>query len=98
MDEFGLHVATQLGWPNGQNVNMYLVQAINQIAHEKGQAPRTPDVIKSAPPAELTKRIERGRAAYEQIMLTPAPEALTAFRARSATSPTSTARFGPAPA
>lgn len=80
MDEFGLQVATQLGWPKGQNINMCLIQAINQIADEKGDSRRTPDVIPWAPPADLTMRIERGRATYEEIMLRPARDGLTAFR------------------
>ena len=80
MDEFGLHVATQLGWPKGQNINMCLIQAINQIADEKGHSRRTPHVIPWAPPADLTTRIERGQASYEEIMLGPAPEGLTTFR------------------
>jgi 4-carboxymuconolactone decarboxylase len=80
MDEFGLHVATQLGWPKGQNVNRYLIEAIAQIAEERGEEQRGPDVNRWADPAEMADRIERGRAAYEEIMLRPAPAAATTFR------------------
>ena len=80
MDEFGLHVATQLGWPKGQNVNRSLIETITQIASERGEERRGPEVHRWADPAELADRIERGRAAYEEIMLTPAPAAATSFR------------------
>jgi 4-carboxymuconolactone decarboxylase len=80
MDEFGLHVATQLGWPKGQNVNRSLIEIIAQIAEERRQASRGPDVNRWADPAELADRVERGRAAYEEIMLRPAPVTATTFR------------------
>ena len=36
VDEFGLHVATQLGWPKGQNINMYLIDADRQGRRRPG--------------------------------------------------------------
>ncbi len=80
MDEFGLHVATQLGWPRGQNINMYIIQAIAQMAKDNGEPARTPVVVPWADPSDLDGRIERGRLAYEEIMLTAAPPAETTFR------------------
>ena len=73
MDEFGLHVATQLGWPRGQNINMCIIQAVAQMAKDTGEPARTPVVVPWADPSDLDGRIERGRLAYEEIMLTAAP-------------------------
>jgi 4-carboxymuconolactone decarboxylase len=80
VDEFGLHVAAQLGWPRGQSVNLYLIEAIARIAKERGEKPGRPNVAPWADPTDLATRVARGRAAYEDIMLTPAPPATTAFR------------------
>jgi 4-carboxymuconolactone decarboxylase len=80
MDEFGLHVATQLGWPRGQNINMYIIQAEAQMAKDRAEPPRTPAVIPWTDPCDLEERVERGQAAYEAIMLSPPPAASTTFR------------------
>jgi 4-carboxymuconolactone decarboxylase len=80
MDEFGLHVATQLGWPRGQNINMYIIQAEAQMAKDRDEPPHTPAVIPWADPCDLVARVARGRGAYEDIMLSPPPEASTTFR------------------
>jgi 4-carboxymuconolactone decarboxylase len=80
IDEFNLHVATQLGWPRGQVVNMHVIEATKRIASERGEPERVPQVLPWADPATLAERVARGRAAYEEIMLAPAPEATTVFR------------------
>jgi 4-carboxymuconolactone decarboxylase len=80
VDEFGLHVATQLGWPKGQNINMYLIDSIARMAKERGEEPLRPNVAPWADPTDLATRVARGRDAFEEIMLTPAPPATTTFR------------------
>ena len=80
VDEFGLHVATQLGWPKGQNVNMYILQATAQLAEERGEDAVLPNVTPWADPADLAERVHRGRTAFEEIMLTVPPAGVTTFR------------------
>jgi 4-carboxymuconolactone decarboxylase len=81
VDEFGLHVATQLGWPKGQNVNMYLLESTARIANERGEETSLPNVTPWADPTDLATRVERGRTAFREIMLTEPPPATTTFRA-----------------
>jgi 4-carboxymuconolactone decarboxylase len=80
VDEFGLHVATQLGWPKGQNINMYILDSMAKLADERGEVRVLPNVAPWADPTDLATRVERGREAFEDIMLTPAPAAATTFR------------------
>jgi 4-carboxymuconolactone decarboxylase len=80
VDEFGLHVATQLGWPKGQNINMYILDSTAKLAEKRGEERMLPNVAPWADPTDLATRVERGRAAFEEIMLTTAPPATTTFR------------------
>ncbi len=80
VDEFGLHVATQLGWPKGQNVNMFLLESTARIADDRGEQTRLPNVTPWTDPTDLATRVERGRAAFSEIMLTEPPPAVTTFR------------------
>ncbi|MBV8951848.1 MAG: carboxymuconolactone decarboxylase family protein [Actinobacteria bacterium] len=80
VDEFGLHVATQLGWPKGQNVNMYLLESTARVANERNEPTPTPNLTPWADPTDLATRVARGRAAFREVMLAEPPPATTTFR------------------
>jgi 4-carboxymuconolactone decarboxylase len=80
VQEFNLHVATQLGWPAGQVVDQYIGEAWARIAPERGEPPVDPEFPRWADPTPAEERRRRGREAYERIMLAPPPEAETVFR------------------
>ncbi len=80
LDEFNLHFATQMGWPKGQHVNMYVLEAAARVAQERGEEHRPPAIVPWSDPADFTARVERGHAVYQDVMLEPAPAVDTSFR------------------
>jgi 4-carboxymuconolactone decarboxylase len=80
VQEFNLHLATQLGWPRGQVVDQYISEAWARIAPERGEEPVDAEFPRWTEPTSGTERRRRGREAYEEIMLAPPPEAQTIFR------------------
>jgi 4-carboxymuconolactone decarboxylase len=80
IQEFNLHLATQLGWPRGQVVDQYISEAWARIAPERGEEPVDAEFPRWTEPTSGTERRRRGREAYEEIMLAPPPEAQTIFR------------------
>jgi len=80
IQEFNLHLATQLGWPAGQVVDQYISEAWARIAPERGEQPVDAVFPRWAEPTPDAERRRCGREAYEQIMLAPPPEAETIFR------------------
>jgi len=80
IQEFNLHLATQLGWPRGQVVDQYISEAWARIAPERGEEPVDAEFPRWTEPTSDTERRRRGREAYEEIMLAPPPEAQTIFR------------------
>jgi 4-carboxymuconolactone decarboxylase len=80
IQEFNLHLATQLGWPSGQVVDQYISEAWARIAPERGEEPVDAEFPRWTEPTSGTERRRRGREAYEEIMLAPPPEAQTIFR------------------
>ncbi len=80
VQEFNLHLATQLGWPTGQVVDQYISDAWSRIAAERNLAPVDAEFARWTEPTSGPERRQRGREAYEAIMLAPPPEATTTFR------------------
>jgi 4-carboxymuconolactone decarboxylase len=80
IQEFNLHLATQLGWPRGQVVDQYISEAWARISPERGDEPVDAEFPRWTEPTSGTERRRRGREAYEEIMLAPPPEAQTIFR------------------
>ena len=80
LDEFNLHFATQLGWPKGQNVNMYIIEAAARVASERGDPERKPSIVLWDEPTDPEARYRRGRVAFEDIMRTPSRDQETPFR------------------
>jgi 4-carboxymuconolactone decarboxylase len=80
VQEFNLHFATQMGWPRGQVVDQYVTEAAIRLAKERGEEPVDPEFPRWTEPTPDAERRQRGIAAYEAIMLAPAPEATTVFR------------------
>lgn len=80
IDEFTLFYATLTGWPKGNAINEALILAQQRLEEEKGIKNAYPDIVPWHEPAAAEIRRARGKAAYEEIMLRPAPAGNTAFR------------------
>ncbi|API59939.1 hypothetical protein BSL82_11975 [Tardibacter chloracetimidivorans] len=80
VDEFNLFYATLTGWPKGNAINEALILAQQRIEKEKGIKYTFPKIVPWHEPAAAEIRRARGKRAYEEIMLRPAPVGNTAFR------------------
>jgi 4-carboxymuconolactone decarboxylase len=80
MQEFNLHYATQMGWPKAQIIDQTIGTAVARIAQERGTELPQVEIVRWTDPGDEAERRARGRAAYEDIMLAPAPEPETVFR------------------
>ncbi len=80
LDEFTLFYATMTGWPRGYIMHEALIQTQKRLEEEHGMKYTLPKIAPWHEPAAAEVRRARGKAAYEQIMLRPAPAGNTAFR------------------
>jgi 4-carboxymuconolactone decarboxylase len=79
-DEFVLHFATQLGWPKASVLTASGMLAMIKLAEGRGEALSPLDFAPWADPATPEERHSRGEAAYQEVLGSPPPPPLTAFR------------------
>lgn len=80
LQEFNLHYATQLGWPKASIIDQMISEAAERVASAHGTEVPSFAIVPWTEPGDAAERRARGRAAYEEIMLAPAPDTETVFR------------------